>query len=334
MSADRPHVKLMVLDSSSRAQRNLVMSLEREGFELVEPTSFPEAQLCIAEEPFDVAVLSADLPDRQVLALAKAMRMQARTLSTGLVVLGNDEHPLRPQLAPFGAYFVALPLDIERIRRAIEDLSRPMPEKGQRLLLRDPTGGTVVRGVVAGIHANHLRMVPDREVDVAELDKFRSAAIEAEFIAVDQSQVAYEAVMAPSGAQVFQLGSLLRRAQPRRHFRRELAIRVRYRVPGDFARIGVTRDVSLGGMLLAGVRGQVQVGDAIEVNMVLNAQRILGPVRGVVRRIIDQEDRAMWGLGFEDLEEHEIDLLLEIIFGDAAGWDLVSPLADGALSGQ
>lgn len=307
--------RILVLESNARMQRNVGDGLRSEGFEPLLPGSMAEAFQIFREGMIEMAIVSAELPQDGLFAVLKALRNSVRSMGTGIIATLSHPNPaLATQLLTYDvSHVLSRPIEIGKMVEAVADLAVPMPQKGNQVMIKVPEAGEPLTGHVLYQKGDKVALALAHELPMA-------ASYELQFIAVDHSMVTYEVELEEGrdGHSVHFL-RLVERVQRRRYFRRPLAIPVRYRLPGQHARLAVSRDLSLGGMRLGGIQHEVAVGDRVEILIAPAPGRLIGPFQATIQRLTAERE---WGLAFDEVEEATQDELLEIIFGDARSWGL------------
>lgn len=299
---------ILIADSSRLMQRNLTMTLQQAGYDLLLAAEGREAlSMCAAKLP-DLALLDCVLPELTGQEVCVLLRNSPHTKHIPVILMAGEDAQLR-NARYLGAQGTLLkPIETKDLLKQVHSLLTPMPTVGQKITItsNQQTIKTEVR-----------RILDELAILVTPLEEL---AVEAEVVVhYDMDgvlQVSREArVYAQDpGGTTLHIGAAVSATQRRKHFRKHVEIPVRYRLPGDFYRLGQSMDISGGGMRLSGMGGQLEAGIDLLFQLVINPSVVL-TVKGVIRRVIPTESgRFEVGVEFQDIDPRVQEELTMFLF--------------------
>lgn len=303
---------ILIADDSRLMQRNLTMTLQQAGYDLLLACDGREAlSLCMAHLP-DLALLDCIMPELSGQEVCVLLRNNPTTKHIPVILMSSEDWQLRNARYLGAQAALFKPIETKELLHHVTLMLAPMPVPGQRVTL------TVDVDVVA---TEVLQVVSDATILVrtaTELALDQKIVIHYDMdggllVSREGSVYALE-----SGGTVLHLGPSVTAQQRRRHFRKKIEIPVRYRLPGDFYRLGTSLDVSGGGMRLMGMGGQLEVGTALMFQLIINPSAVL-TVQGVIRRVLPTEDgRFEVGVEFLDIDPNVQEELTMFLFASAS----------------
>src|SRR5215472_18779074 len=125
--------RILIVDDETNVRLNYRITLEMEGYEVVEAASASQALHELIEHGFSVAILDMRLPGMDGLALLAKMREVGITVPA-MIVTAYSDVPHAVRAMKLGAIdFLQKPLRPEELRRIVaEILKRHAPQKDHR----------------------------------------------------------------------------------------------------------------------------------------------------------------------------------------------------------
>ena len=126
--------RILVVDDETNVRLNYRVTLETEGYEVVEAASAARALQELVEQSFSLAILDMRLPGMDGLALLAKMREIGNTVPA-MIVTAYSDVPHAVQAMKLGAIdFLQKPLRPEDLRRIVaEILNRHAPQREHRI---------------------------------------------------------------------------------------------------------------------------------------------------------------------------------------------------------
>lgn len=284
---------ILIADESRLMQRNLTMTLQRAGYDLLlASTGYEALAICSRQTP-DLLVMDCGMGGMSGVETARIIRTNPSTQHLPIVLMSSEDRELR------NARFIGVndtilkPIETRELLTKVNRLLAPNPEADRPIsLMTDP--GPIETNVIRVLGSRQIALPP------VPLDLRPQQAIEVEYDAPGGVKIKRDTIVHSllDDCLVLTLGANVTIEQRRRHFRKQVGISVRYRLPGDFFRLGQTLDISGGGMRLSGVGGHPEVGNTLDFQLVLDPSVVI-TVQGTIRRIIPAEnDRFEVGVEF------------------------------------
>lgn len=312
---------VLIIDSSQLMLRNLTASLSPHGFNLQLASSGMQALSMLTRQKPDVIILDAYLPGVNGAELTKLLRSNPSSADIPVILTAGEER-LPRSFTEIGAQALLVkPLDTEVLAELIKGFVDPMPPERQaiKFLLLEQPEDISVEVLKVKAHEVHIRGEELPPLKGGE-DVILSYGADAGLVARDATVQALQ-----EGLVVLSLGAKVIIKQQRRFFRREIALPLRYRIPGDFFRLARTLDISAGGIRAIGMGGALEVGMALDFQLVIDPAMQLS-IRGVVRRLEAATEGVMAGIEFQDMDPRVQAELTMFLFN---GSRLINPTANG-----
>lgn len=308
---------ILIADDSRLMQRNLTMTLQQAGYDLLLANNGYEALAVCSKQTPDLVILDCLMPEMSGQEACRIIRSNPATQHLPVLLMSVEDKELRRARGVGANATLLKPIETKELLSKVNSLLAPTPEVDQPLtLLVEPESvrTRVVR--ILGHQSLGLASVPGAPLTAGQ-------SLNIEYDALGGVKIQRDATVSNllEGGIVLTLGSKVSIEQRRRHFRKQIEVPVRYRLPGDFFRLGRTLDISGGGMRLSGMSGQPEAG------MVLDFQLVIDPsvhitVQGIIRRIIPAEHGSFEvGVEFAAIDPNVQQELTMFLF---AGSDAVS----------
>lgn len=285
---------ILIADESRLMQRNLTMTLQRAGYDLLLANSGYEVLgICSRQTP-DLLVLDCGMAGMSGVEAARIIRTNPATQHLPIVLMSSEDRELRGARLVGANDTILKPIETRELLTKVNRLLAPLPEPDRPVTLLTAAGP---------VETNVIRLFGTRQVALPPLplELQPQQELEIEYDAPGGVKIKRDTTVHSlmDDALLLNLGSNVAIEQRRRHFRKQVSIPVRYRLPGDFFRLGQTLDISGGGMRLTGVGGHPEVGHALDFQLVLDPSVVL-TVQGVIRRIVPNP-HARFEVGVEFL---------------------------------
>ncbi len=313
---------VLIVDSSQLMLRNMLALLTPHGFNIQLASTPMQALSMLTRQRPDVIVLDAYLPGVNGGEFTKLLRSNPSSEDIPVILTASEER-LPGSFAQIGAQALLVkPIDFEVLAKLIKGFSDPMPREREEikfLLLEHPEDITVevlkVKAHEVHIHAENLPPLHGGEAVILSYG-------------ADAGLVARDAIVqsVQDGHVLLSLGAKVIIKQQRRFFRREISLPLRYRIPGDFFRLARTLDISAGGVRAIGMGGALEVGMALDFQLVIDPAMQLS-IRGVIRRLEPSSEGQMAGIEFQEIDPRVQAELTMFLFN---GSRLVAPVPQTA----
>lgn len=286
---------ILVADSSRLMQRNLTMTLQQAGYDLLLANDGMEALTLCTRQPPDLLIVDAALPGKNGLELCQILRGNEATQHLPVLLLTTDERHKRHSLAYGAQGALVKPIETKDLLSMANSLLAPLPTPGQ--LIHLSLGDEPVETEVSGIHPpKQITVILPPGTAIKSRQSFKIHYDGDGGVRIGRSAAVH---LLGDDAVILSLSPDVAIEQRRRHFRKQVEIPVRYKLPGDFYRLGRTLDISGGGMRFAATGCQPPVGLEIDFQLVLDPS-IFITVAGAVRRLIPV-DNGVFEIGVEFL---------------------------------
>lgn len=288
---------VLIVDSSQLMLRNMLALLSPHGFNLQLASSPMQALSMLTRQRPDVIVLDAYLPGVNGGEFTKLLRSNPSSEDIPVILTASEDR-LPRSFSEIGAQALLVkPIDMEVLAKLIKGFVDPMPREKEEikfLLLEHPEDLSVE---VVKVKA------PEVIIRGEEVPSLRGGEAVILSYGADAGLIARDATVQAThdGLVVLSLGPKVIIKQQRRFFRREISLPLRYRIPGDFFRLARTLDVSAGGIRAVGMGGALEIGMALDFQLVIDPAMQLS-IRGVVRRLESAPDGVMAGIEFQDMD--------------------------------
>ncbi len=328
---------LLLAAPLSFLRRNLAFLLQREGMDIFVASDGKEAvQMARTHRPA-LIIADVDLPGISGFGVSQCIKEDPEL--SHLPVLLYKHAPLadfRDKAWASGAYdILKVPFDaldiLERVRRAMLGL----PTENQAVVLSVAGSLETFRtSVVGALEGKRLLLqMPAGALEEAAVRFPRNTQLSLTF--TDGTYTASQWTgnvrkLSPEGLEIY-LEKLVAREQRRQFVRHSVSVPARYRTPGDFYRLASVVNLSVGGMRLGGVRGQLSVGQVIEFSLTLGSTMI--HVKGELRWMREERPGEFdCGISFIGLDFPNRDVLYDYLFSPPSGGSLEAPPADSQVS--
>jgi CheY-like chemotaxis protein len=308
---------VLVVDSSQLMLRNMLALLSPHGFNLQVASSPMQALSMLTRQRPDVIVLDANLPGVNGGEFTKLLRSNPSSEDIPVILTASEDR-LPRSFTEIGAQALLVkPLDMEVLAKLIKGLVDPMPREKEEikfLLLEHPEDLNVE---VVKVKA------PEVIIRGGDVPPLRGGEAVILSYGADAGLIARDATVQATHDDlvILSLGPKVIIKQQRRFFRREIDMPLRYRIPGDFFRLARTLDISAGGIRAIGMGGALEVGMALDFQLVIDPAMQLS-IRGVIRRLEAASEGLMAGIEFQDMDPRVQSELTMFLFN---GSRLVGP---------
>lgn len=288
---------ILIADESRLMQRNLTMTLQRAGYDLLLASNGFEVLAACSRQTPDLILMDCGMAGMSGIEAARILRGNPATQHLAIVLMSSEERDFRNAQAVGPNDLVLKPIETDALLTKVNRLLAPLPEADRPLILvMDPHP----------IETSVIRVLGPRQIALppVALELRPKQAIAIAYDAPGGLKIKRDTTVHSlmEDALVLTLGTEITIEQRRAHFRKQVTIAVRYRLPGDFFRLGQTLDISGGGMRLSGVGGHPEVGNSLDFQLVLDPSVFI-TVQGTIRRIIPTDDgRFEVGVEFRPID--------------------------------
>ncbi len=310
---------LLLAAPLSFLRRNLAFLLQREGMDIAVASDGKEAVQMVRTYRPSLIIADVDLPGISGFGVTQCIKEDPEL--SHLPVLLYKHAPLadfRDKAWASGAYdIIKVPFDaldiVERVRRAMLGL----PAENQAAVVSVAGSLETLRTSVVGVLEGKRLLLqhPSGSLDDAAIRFPRNTPATLTF--TDGTYTASQWTgsvrkVSHEGIEV-SLDKLVAREQRRQFVRHSVSVPARYRLPGDFYRLATVLNLSVGGMRLGGVRGQLSVGQVIEFSLTLASTMI--HVKGELRWMREERPGEFdCGISFIGLDFPNRDVLYDYLF--------------------
>lgn len=285
---------ILIADESRLMQRNLTMTLQRAGYDLLLASTGYEALAVCSRQTPDLLLLDCAMTGKSGVETARLIRTNPATQHLPIVLMSSEDRELRNARFVGADDTLLKPIETRELLTKVNRLLAPLPEADRPVTLLLAPGP---------VETNVIRLLGTRQIAIppvpAELQP--QQGIEIEYDAPGGVKIKRDTTVHSlmDDGVILNLGTNVTVEQRRRHFRKQVEIPVRYRLPGDFYRLGRTLDISGGGMRLTGVGGHPELGLTLDFQLVLDPSMFI-TVQGIIRRVIPA-DHERFEVGVEFL---------------------------------
>jgi CheY-like chemotaxis protein len=310
---------VLVVDSSQLMLRNMMALLSPQGFNLQLASSPMQALSMLTRQRPDVIVLDAYLPGVNGGEFTKLLRSNPSSEDIPVILTASEDR-LPRSFSDMGAQALLVkPIDMDVLAKLIRSFVDPMPHEKDEikfLLLEHPEDLNVE---VVKVKA------PEVIIRGEEVPPLRGGEAVILSYGADAGLIARDATVQAmhDGLVILSVGPKVIIKQHRRFFRREIDLPLRYRIPGDFFRLARTLDISAGGIRAIGMGGALEVGMALDFQLVIDPAMQIS-IRGVIRRLETGPEGMMAGIEFQDMDPRVQSELTMFLFN---GSRLVGPVS-------
>jgi len=274
---------ILIADESRLMQRNLTMTLQRAGYDLLLASSGYDALAVYSRQTPDLLLMDCGMANMSGIEATRIIRTNPATQHLPIIMMSSEDRELRNARFAGANDTILKPIETKELLAKVNRLLAPMPEADRPITLMAPEGP---------LQTNVIRLLGTRQIALPPLplELKPSQAIEVEYDAAGGVKIQRDTTVHSllDDGVVLTLGTNVNIEQRRRHFRKQVEIAVRYRLPGDFFRLGKTLDISGGGMRLTGVGGHPELDQTLDFQLVLDPSMFI-TVQGIIRRLIPTE---------------------------------------------
>lgn len=276
---------ILIVDDSRLLLRNLTMTLQRSGYDLLLAESGYEALAQLAKNQVDLVLMDCMMPGMSGLEAIRLVRSNSETNHIPIILMSSSDQDFKYAQSVGVQDTITKPLETKVLLEKVNHLLTPYPVEGQTVVMQtlpQPYTAQVLRA-----KGNKLFFPPPSK----EFGLRTNQSVSVEYDVEDGTKIKRDALISgmSSSELVVSLGTQVQVEQRRHHFRKTIDIPIRYRLPGDFYRLARSKDLSGGGMRLAGMNGKLKEGQPLSFQLVITPSIFL-PVMGVIRRIIPISD--------------------------------------------
>jgi CheY-like chemotaxis protein len=324
VSRDTEHLLLLAAPLSF-LRRNLAFLLQREGLDLLIASDGREALHLVQKHRPSLVILDVDLPGVSGLGVCQCIK-EDRSLGTVPVLLYSQDpgDDFQEKAWAAGAYDVLnVPFEARDIIDKVAHALVGLPCAEQAVIVEPASGTEGFRTTVESVLGGRRVMLapPPR---VGEMVDTFPRNTKATFTFVDSAytQTQWQGSVrkySETGIEVY-LERVIKREQRRQALRKSVTLQARYRLPGDFFRLARIVNLSIGGMRLTNMRGQLAVGMISEFALCLRGRNV--NLRGEIRWLKEfGTDGYDVGVAFVGMEDVIRDTLLDYLFTNQAHAD-------------
>ncbi len=267
---------ILIADASSFFRRNLAMILQGEGYNILFASNGADViATCVKHLP-DLVLMDIGLPDISGLEVCGILK-RSEQLSDIFVILmaAREREDIIHESFERGARSCLFkPLESMQLLDIITSLLSPMPKTGMPIHVIFEETGQSFRTQVVAVQKRTVSIAPTQDILNAGEALTTGAKVRLEYLSEDKASVYCTSVLKSVrlDAMAFSIEGALRRAQKRRFFRKNIALKARYLLPGQFFRLANTVDLSGGGCRLSDVGGQLEEGMEFILSIFLTPQ--------------------------------------------------------------
>ena len=318
---------ILIADACQTTQHGLMISLYQAGFEVHSVgDGFEALAACTRVNP-DLLLAEETLPGLAGSEICYLLKKRQETSDITTVVMAEDPRLLiqAPNRGARGT--LVKPIHERTLLQKVTSLLAPCPEPAQPITVY--TDSLRFLSLV-------LRIVPTEELTLAvplDMVRYLETCLDArqkvyiEYEPQEGTKVRREIFVNYLGKNeiVVTMTPRISIQHRRRHYRKPIDMLVHYRLPGELIRMARSLDISGSGMRLTGVRGKVEVGMSIDLQLSPHPDMRMS-LRGVVRHLaphqaVDplQQQGFEVGIEFEDLSIGMLQRLIIFLFFDPQG---------------
>ncbi|MGE5707796.1 MAG: response regulator [Bacteroidota bacterium] len=311
--------RILVADPSPMMRRNLIMVLQREGYDLLLAENGSAAFQQALEILPELILAEWELCGPGGAPLGRCLKDYPLTAEIPLLVMGAGENErIHQQSLEAGALeYLTKPIDSRHLVGRINHFLQPPLSPGATVTLnplRTPPRLCQVEAVEGkAVHLGSLddhpfRLQPGDEVELSYQDeRDRSLFHHRAFVHQVEDRLSLSLV-----------GGIYR-TQRRQFLRKEIKMPLRYRLEGDFYRIAQAEDVGGGGLRINNVIASAQVGASMQVELRLPGLSRPLAIEGEVIRVKPQDSGSQVALSFRKIRAQDQSALVLFMFGEPLG---------------
>lgn len=289
---------VLIIDDTQLVLRYLSIALTPYGFRVQLASKAMEALALLTTELPDVILLDCQMPGLSGENLARLLKTNPNSAEIPLILISGDKERLANFKEVGAQAALEKPLDTGELVALINRLMAPMPKAEQVIKVRLPgqsEGEAVEARVVRFKFPGEIQLKSENFDFPLKNDDLVLLSYETALgVPLERKARVWEFLRADV---VVLAEEECRITERRRFFRKEVELSVRYRLTGDFFRLGRTSNLSGGGMKVFGMSGERKIGTTVELQLILE-QGIKLPLQGVVSWI----DEESTGIEFKEVE--------------------------------
>jgi len=281
---------VLVADSSALFRRNLGTILQQEGYRILyAETGVDAVSLCAKERP-DLVLLETEIPGINGIAACQAMkeRLGIDDLYVFLTMGQEREETFRAAQAVGADQVLLKPIEIDPMVETIRSLLKPLPAPHTPLTVATPDARRACH--VTGWRPRTRGLTLDPGPEYEWLGNLQSGLkVHVSYMAEDGARIVRAATLRQVWKQLNQkvlevaYGKELQRVRQQEFVHQAMPLQVKYESPaGDYAS-GALVNISSGGMRLADLREQLEIGSTIPLFIIQDSEvlfSLTGEVKG------------------------------------------------------
>ncbi len=282
---------ILIADSSALFRRNLGTILQQEGYRILHAESGLEAVSLSAKERPDLVILETEIPGISGVATCQALK--ERLGLDGLYVfltLGQEREDTYRAAQAAGAYRVFYkPIEIEPLIAIIRTLLVPLPTPNYPLTLTSIVGRRSCHVSGWQPRLRGLTLDPGPEFDWLGSNIQSGVKIRVEYVAEDGARLIRDGLLRQVWKKLNQkalevtFGKEIQRIRSNEFIHQPMPLQVKYESPAGDYFPGSLVNISGGGMRLADLREQLEVGTQVPLFLLQDSEvlfSLTGEVRG------------------------------------------------------
>lgn len=281
---------VLIADASALFRRNLGTILQQEGYRILNAeTGVDAVALCAKERP-DLVLLETEIPGINGIAACQAMkeRLGIDDLYVFLTLGQEREESIRAAQAVGADQVLLKPIEIDPMVAIIRSLLTPLPAPQAPLTVTTPDAKRACH--VTGWRPRSRGLTLDPGPEFEGLGNLQTGAkVHVSYMAEDGARIVRTATMRQVWKQLNQkvlevaFGREIQRVRSKAFIHQAVPLQVKYESPaGDYA-AGSLVNISSGGMRLADLREQLEVGSTVPLFIIQDSEvlfSLTGEVKG------------------------------------------------------
>lgn len=289
-SRDLQSPTVLIADASTLFRRNLGTILQQVGFRILAAESGQEAlSLCAKERP-DLVILEAELPGIPGIAVCQAMKERLRMddIYVFLTMGQEREDAFRTAQAAGAVDVLHKPVEIEPLVETINSLLVPLPLPHYPITVTSLESRRACHVTGWKPRPRGLTLDPGPEFDWLGDNLQAGVRVHVEYVAQDGARLVRAATLRQVWKKMNQkvlevaFGKDLQRIRSTEFIHQPMPLQVKYESPqGDYV-TGALVNISAGGMRLADLRDQLEVGSTVPLFLIQDTE-VLFALKGEVK---------------------------------------------------
>ncbi len=288
---DLPGPTVLIADASALFRRNLGTILQQEGYRILHAeTGIDAIALCAKERP-DLVLLEAEIPGINGIAACQAMkeRLGLNDLYVFLTLGQEREETFRASQTAGAHQILYKPIEIEPLVESINSLLVPLPVPHQPLTVTSLEARRACHVSGWRPRSRGLTLDPGPEFDWLGGNLQSGVKVHIAYMAEDGARIVRNATLRQVWKKLNQkvlevaFGTDIQRVQATEFIHQAMAIQVKYESPaGDYVS-GSLVNISGGGMRLADLRDQLEIGSTVPLFLIQDSEvlfSLTGEVKG------------------------------------------------------